>query len=189
MPVKKKTVRNTPKLPKNVKINQKRKSQKKRGRRASRRQRGGSNSKIDCKSIAHQFLDGLKANILPLVEKKGREGFAREIFETGDYKARVKKLFVLLTNDRGYNERYILGPWMDCFKNQNPHNVEKCVFRDGTSFISGLEQHNRDHTKFYETLKLFIDKPETSSGLLGTKKTVKYTVTELNCGLADINVK
>ena len=42
MPVKKKTVRNTPKLPKNVKINQKRKSQKKRGRRASRRQSGSA---------------------------------------------------------------------------------------------------------------------------------------------------
>ena len=41
MPVKKKTVRKAPKLPKNVKINQKRKSQKKRGRRASRRQSGG----------------------------------------------------------------------------------------------------------------------------------------------------
>lgn len=47
MPVKKKTVRNTPKLPKNVKINQKRKSQKKRGRRASRRGGGDGISDVE----------------------------------------------------------------------------------------------------------------------------------------------
>ena len=173
MPVKKKTVRNAPKLPKNVKINQKRKSQKKRGRRTSRRQRGGWD--IPCDNMAYQFMN----NLVIEVNRFGkREEFAKEIFKNSNYQDRVNELHSRLI--KLTSPGYRVGDWINCMTDKSSKGEKKkCFFRDGTSFISGLNQD--DHTKFYETLKLFIDKSETSSGLLGTKKTVNYTVTDPDC--------
>ena len=148
MPVKKKTVRNTPKLPKNVKINQKRKSQKKRGRRASRRQRGGDD------------ISNVEFNNEYIKPFKEIEAFYNEYKRLYDEPiGRIASNYIRETTNQGYNEpynlthpffkklekithienpSYYLRACNSCFKNPsiyNLNNKDKVSIKNLISFV------------------------------------------------------